>query len=512
MKETICAISCLILFPLLAPAQNARLGPFDAGITLAVGSAADSPPRDAAVGQLLNLNQQPSRFIRAFYPDLLRESVFDAATSAWRQARLDQQVGSTAMATGGTDLVARPGTPEFIGLAMQFGGITQSVSGSTATFRGNADAMLRSLAGEPLTCIGCMGTKGLKNLNFVATFDLSHQGTESVTPSGSAQATQTMTPTAILLPKSTRQLSSFTASYAIYNPKDTRSDQYQKEWSGWYTKHAPELQSAGNSLLETVSVFLDPVQRDKAYGDLRAEYTGKLDKATTRTEFEQLLSEYLDKVQKIAEQDVPQLVGVLANAVQAYSKYAQEYNDLVKELQGKPQVSVEYTFDRPVNQPETHNIRGVFGTNPFGGGALFSLNGAVTLYGKRPVDANYGAVRDAQFAIQFDRPLGDIVSHSAVFSLAAYGQYQFDPTVIKFTSGNLAPNTNITLPGEAQALLGKKGATGIAQAKITFKMGKNGPEVPFALTWATRKELINANNSLGAHIGLTYNLDNLFNH
>jgi hypothetical protein len=128
-----------------------------------------------------------------------------------------------------------------------------------------------------------------------------------------------------------------------------------------------------------------------------------------------------------------------------------------------------------------------------------------------PAGAKYGRVRDFQFAAQFDRPLGNINTHPAVLTLAGYVQYQLDPSVINIGPGNLVPGTTITLPQDAQVLLGKKGTMGIVQAKVTLKMKNSGLKIPIAVRWANRTDLLNATDVRG-HIGLTYDLDALFSH
>jgi hypothetical protein len=75
----------------------------------------------------------------------------------------------------------------------------------------------------------------------------------------------------------------------------------------------------------------------------------------------------------------------------------------------------------------------------------------------------------------------------------------------------MPPGTSITLPQNAQVLLGTKGTTGIAQGKITLKMGNSGVRIPIAVTWASRTELINATDVRG-NIGITYDLDSLLHH
>ena len=53
-----------------------------------------------------------------------------------------------------------------------------------------------------------------------------------------------------------------------------------------------------------------------------------------------------------------------------------------------------------------------------------------------------------------------------------------DPALITIGSGNLAPDTNIQLPGTASVLLGQKGNIGIAQIKFTLPFKKTGVTFP----------------------------------
>lgn len=504
--ETICCIF-LALLPVLAHSQ--QLSSYQDDLQVAEAAAPGTEARVEAVKKLLNIVHHPSRFALYAYPDVVDQTLFKAAIDAWLQARVDQQVGNTSVTSASTNVVSRPSSPELGGLAMEIGGITKTVSGSTATFRGNADGILHSLAGQPLMCIGCMGATGLKALNFAVSFDLNRQGTQLVSTSGPASSNQSQTPSSLLLPKSKRVFSSFTATYDLYNPKDTRSKQFQDAWAKWFNDHQKELQAAAGDLLNAISGFLDPIVNDPAYADLRGKFTPLLQDAKDNSELEAVFARYLSELSELAHKDVPTFNQQLLQVITAYAKYAQRYNDLISELNGKPQLSFQYTFDRPVSLLETHNLRFVYSFNPYHGPGLLSLNLAGTFYGGSiPAGAKYGRVRDVQFAAQFDRPLGNAITHPAVLTLAGYYQYQLDPTVIKFDSSNLVPGTGIILPGTAQALLGTKGSLGIVQGKVTIKLGNSGAQIPLAVTWASRTDLLNATDVAG-HIGITYNLDAL---
>jgi hypothetical protein len=506
MSRTGTALLLVLFSATTATPQDGRLTSYNVDLTDAQAAAPASAARQTAVEHLINIPHHTQGFVAFAYGDVL----FDTVLGLWDQSRVDKQIGSTASGSGATDLVSLPSTPELFGLALNLGALTQSVSGSVVTFRGNADGIIRAIGGQPISCNGCTGTHGLKNLAFAVSFDLNRQATQQATTNGAANSATTTVPGTILLPKNTKQFSSFNARYDIYNPKDTRSPAFQKAWADWFALHQKDLEAAAKELLDA-SDFLDPFLEDTKLADLRGEYTTRLNQADS-ADVQRLFTEYLSKALALARADVPnfdqQALGVRA----AYARYGQTYEDLFKGLRGKPQFSAEYTYSTPVNQPDMHNFRFIFASNPFSGGGLLSANAAVTLYGGQlPAGAKYGRLRDFQFAAQFDRPLGNISTHPAVFTLAGYVQYQLDPSVINIGQGNLVPGTTITLPQDAQVLLGRSGTMGIVQAKVTLKLKNSGVKIPIAVSWANRTDLLNATDVRG-HIGITYDLDSLFGH
>jgi hypothetical protein len=132
----------------------------------------------------------------------------------------------------------------------------------------------------------------------------------------------------------------------------------------------------------------------------------------------------------------------------------------------------------------------------------------VNLYGKTPVKT--GRVRDAQASLQLDVPLGKLDKKgAAVFTLAAYYQYQIENGILKIAGNPVAPNTSITLPLNATVLLTPKGGIFIAQAKLTFRAAQGQAKIPVAITWSNRTELIKAPEIRG-NIGIQFDWDTLF--
>lgn len=448
----------------------------------------------------------PDSFVAA----LAADAAFDNTLSAWEQSRIDKQTGSTATSSGTTDLVSRPSTSELLSLAVQVGALTQTISGNTATLQGNADGVYKALFKAPVVCFNCTGTPILKNINFSASFDLSQQTSKTVTTSGPANPSTPPVGT-IQLPQSSRQLSSFTARYDIYNPLDPRSKQFKTTWVTAYKNHQADFLTAAKALLNSMQTVLAKLPANEQYKSLQTQYLPRIKQAATdqnATALAQIFEEFFNEVVKIARAQDPDFDKNISLAVVALAQYSQLNYQAVQEARGKPQFTFEYTYNRPPNQPDTHAFRLIIGLNPAHGAGLFSLNAAGTVYGGTiPTGAAYGRIRDFQISGQFDRILGDDINHKATLSLAGYVQYQFDPSVLNISSGNLAPGTNIVLPGNAQVLLGTKGTLGIVQGKVTFNL-KSGLNIPVGISWANKTDLLNATDVRG-NVGITYDFDSI---
>jgi hypothetical protein len=185
------------------------------------------------------------------------------------------------------------------------------------------------------------------------------------------------------------------------------------------------------------------------------------------------------------------------------------WSQIFDNAKGQPLLTFEYAFNRPVSQPETHDFRFILGYTPDGAVGLLSINGAVSIYGGTiPAGAKYGRLHDGQVSAEYDRPItmkGN--SNQATLTLAAYWQYQPDPSVLNITAGNLAPGTNIDLPQNAQVLLGTAGSLWVTQAKFTIN-GKSGIKVPLAVKWSNKTDLLSG-NKYGAQVGISYDFSTL---
>ncbi len=136
MSRTIALLVCFLFnaAACLAQSVGGQLQSYQADLTLAKKTEAESQARREAVKNLVNARFHPQRFVlfAMGYDEVLLQQML----SLWDQSRVDKQIGSTATGSASTDLVSLPSTPELFGLAMTLGALTQSVSGSVATFRG----------------------------------------------------------------------------------------------------------------------------------------------------------------------------------------------------------------------------------------------------------------------------------------------------------------------------------------------------------------------------------------
>jgi len=452
----------LLLLPHTAYGQADRLQAYQADIQNLF-----SKQPAATIEHLTNINYQPSRFLNyAVSPQGSAATLFDQTVANWERARVDKQIGKS--------LVSRGSAPSLLGLAVEAGAVTESVDGNAATLRANADGLLRFFAGQPIFQLGRTATPILKNLNVSGSVDLTRPGTKQVQVSNNST---------VAIPTSSRRLSGFSVRYDIHNGRDVRSKAYQQRWRDWFAVKRPALESAGLHLLGTIGTALDLIVNDARYGAWRADFAAALANVTP-VDAADVVGRFLDRIVELARQISPDFDAKVHAVELAYSGYLANYDDAIQELNGKPLVTFEYTNSRPANQPNLHNARLIYGVNPFGGSGLATLNMGSTLYRR---------LQDFEAGLELDRPLGGLVTHSAVGTLSAYYQYQLQAAVVKTDCGMLPV---------------AKGNMIVLEAKVTLTMKSSGVKIPVGVTWSNRTDLIKGKDVRG-HIGVSYDFDSL---
>ena len=161
---------------------------------------------------------------------------------------------------------------------------------------------------------------------------------------------------------------------------------------------------------------------------------------------------------------------------------------LIEDLVKAPLLVLEYSNNRPLNEPPTSDIRFV-GEGPLFNGALVA-NAAVDLFDRIPTGAD--RIRHLEGSLQWDLPLKYRTEQGAVvLTLAGRAQWLQSGVVIQ---NALVPNT--------------KGTIGVFQLKVTVPIAEGGLQVPISITWANRSEL-NKEKFVRGQVGMTFDLDSL---
>ena len=498
----------------------------NAALSVARGGDAETTKRQVA--ELTSLNTGAQKYVDALQPLMLQSianAQFDKLAAKFDAVRTDKQTGSGANANGSTNLVSLPSSSTLVSLAVQSGALTESVNGDTATLRGNLDGIFAKVDGlNPYCPGGCKGWRAFaKNVDASATMNLSASATTNIPTSGAANGSTPVVST-VSVPSSAMRLSGIDVRYVLHNPADPRSAHFQHAFlgtpdtPGLFQQHAAAYVAAAATLdtalnkINTQEYLTDP-DSTKLRGQYYAIFAGDLRQQDAQS-LVRNYDAYFAANLKLLSAKNSSLVADIGAAEAALTAYDQLNQDIVALAQGVHEFTAGYSYSKPVGQPQTHDIRLIGSYTPakVGGllaGGTFTFNAAASIYGTgMPITANYSRLKDVQIAMEFDRPIfGNLATKKAVLSISGYGQYQNDPTVLNITAGNLAPGTNITLPSDAQVLLGTAGWLGIGQIKITITT-PSGASIPIGFKWANKTDLLDS-NKINGQFGISYDFSSL---
>jgi hypothetical protein len=449
-------------------------------------------------------------------------TVSDALKTFLRQAnasRVDQQTGAGASAANTSSVVSKTGLATLFGLAVESGAVTQTIDQNVATFRANADGLVRFLSNQDvIPACGSNDTNcsagDLKNLELSASFNVSNSTAQTL--SGTTAAGQTAAFSSFI---SQHQFSSAGVRYAIANNRDLRSAAYVKEWNDWLQANKAALSAAGVQLETANDALFGKVEHEgnpDFYSTWHQATFAKLAASSTEAEWDATmqaqLQTLLDEMRKLDPSVDAEVEALEASLL----RYLVLRSDLSSTLVTDYGLTVDYTYSQPALQPSLHSFRVAYayspkakanGPNP----GTITVNGAFEFY-QTPQLTGAGMTttrwKDAQAAVQFDRPLGSAAS-PAQLSLGAYYQYQKDPSIIVIPSGaTTLPGTSIPLPAAGTPLLSQKGSIYAAQMTLTLKIASSGVTLPIGLSWSNRSELLSG-NQVSAHIAMTFDPSSL---
>jgi hypothetical protein len=428
------------------------------------------------------------------------------------QARIDQQFSAPTTATGTTSLVSKPGSADLLSLALDAGVLTRSVNGTTTTLSTNADQVFRLITGNDPDCtVTCKSLGGFENrvlnpLNVSATLDVSQTGTQAVPTTGQASGTTPTPVSSATIPSGAGKLTGIVAKYRLLNQFDPRTDAFKDHWKTAVTNEAraSTATTLGNRTVDVLNILqdnatpLDDATKQKMLADAQSDPTGE--------KLIQDFSSYFDQASLKVMQD-PTLKDKVGLVMQSRALYRQAWLDALAEAAGTL-LTFEYDYNRPVNQPFTHDFKLVYSYD-FKAMGMVTFNGAYSIYdGAIPAGAKYGRTHYGQISAQYDRTVsGQNKNLQTQISLAGYWQYQPEASILNIPAGTVAPGTNIPLPNGTQEFVGTAGSLWVTQAKFTIR-GAGGINVPIGVSWSNKTDLLQG-SKVGAQVGISYNFSSL---
>jgi hypothetical protein len=433
------------------------------------------------------------------------------------------QVGGAPSSGGSTNLVTKPTVTDFISLAAESGAFTDTLNSTTMTIQANALGLTKYFSNLPVFERWNSGfADAIQPLSFTVTLNVAQSGQSKATAASPANP-GTPNLGAILLPSNNASFSSFGANYAIYKPYNLQDKNFQANWKAAVAANQKALDAAGKPIADavnklfagnTVDTIISKTATNlsdwhKAGGD--AEKGGNFDQLVLA------YSKYDDAFGEAVLASSPDAPTNVLTLNQALDAFSQAVYTVLDQARGKPLATISYLYSSLEGKPATHafTLAGGYlfkGDDPqrrtFLTGAQLTANFTTTIYASLPTGAVYGRLRDLQVSGEFDKPFGGTpAAPRGTWSVAAYGQYQYDPTVLNITAGNIVPGTTIPLPGDAQVLLGTAGWLGVAQGKVVINLNK-GLSIPVALKWSNKTDLLKGSDVRG-QIGLSYDLSAL---
>jgi hypothetical protein len=471
----------------------------------------------------------------------------DLAKQAGRQilsiAAANTQVGGASTANGSTNLVSKPTVTDFISTAAESGAFTDSINGTTMTVQANALGLIKYFSNLPVFQKVDQGyADALQPLSFTVTLNVAQTGSSGATAtSGSANPSTPASITSILLPTNNASFSSFGVNYSVYRPYSPQDEKFLTSWNTALKSKQAAIQDAGKAIATVVyklfpqSVFENIQQQmedsNSPSGAPLTEWHNAGKTAEQAGNFDAFVAAYAAYEDKYADAimkspDAPKNLVALSQAIDAFN---QVVYSVLNDARGTPLATLSYLYSAPPDKPATHDGTVAFSwlfhggkvvidpvthkkkkddTKTFLSGAQLTGNFTASVYASLPSGAVYGRLRDFQASAEFDKPFGGTLAEPrGTWSLAGYGQYQYDPTVLNITAGNLVPGTNISLPGDAQVLLGTAGWLGVAQGKVVINL-KKGLNIPVAVKWSNKTDLLKGSDVRG-QVGLSYDLSAL---
>lgn len=456
------------------------------------------------------------------YADLVKNTLRGNAQKAAQAALIQltqllstksavNQTGATSSASGSTTLALKPTTTDLISLAAESGAFTDTLNGNSLTAQTNVNGLRRYLTNKPFADLSPTAIDRLEHITLAATFSVGQSGSSAVATTGSA----TTTPLSlgnILLPSNNVSFSSLSVNYSLMRPYSPNSKAFNSKWKAAEQANAEKITNVSAAIFKGRNKLEPALEKVESDNDVLAAQTTWLIAAQQdelKGDFAKFVADYkvyTDKFVNALLKADPDIDSEILDLNVNLEALRQVNEDMLDAARGTL-LTMSYSYATPLDKPATHSAT-LATSYVFKNGQQFTANAAGTWFASIPAGAKYGRVQSYQFSSEFDGPMGGtklgntVAIPRATYSLAGYGQYQYEPTVLNITAGNLAPGTNITLAGTTQEFVGTAGWLGVAQAKLAFNIGK-GMTIPVAFKWSSKTDLVDANDWKG-QFGVSY--------
>ena len=424
------------------------------------------------------------------------------------KVRTDKHVGAGTYGTGSTSLVVKGGEPAIFGWALENGGLSSSVDGTSVTVRVNpynavqalfysrSLAEIRSYAGNAVnkryvgdSATGAPGFFDLRKLSFGFTFDTT-RGRETPQLSISKQ-----------------QLSSWSARYEFINHRNPLAP----EWTARRIQYFKDQEIPGDQIVNaTTALFRLPAfknafdlmvlkvdegvapDKDACARDLNNVLDVVQRNVCLQKAFEVVMAQVdafpLAELEK--EKAVVDSFKTLDDTTEIYRRNRE---DFIAEVNKGAVATLEYTNHREVDAPNWSTARFIWEKGLLEG-FDFTANAEISFFDKKPVLAGVHRVKSFDFALDLERKLNDILP---------FGNSTFSGA-LRYTrqDGDVVLPNGVVANGSAGDIL-------FGQVKLTFPLGDSGVKLPLSMTFGNRSEFIREKFTR-ANFGITFDMDRLF--
>lgn len=458
---------------------------------------------------------------RCFIEYAVRSLTFTDIVRRFESTRTDRQSGASSPSTGTTTVVAAAPTAKVLSFAAETGAITQTVTKNVVTVRGNLGGIPSALVGNGIIpyCVGTDRTQscidhsligGLRKVSFGVSFDPGRAQTLTATPATPASATPAV-PATVAFSGSKQEISSYNVRVDLWNRRDAASPGFTKKWTEKLTTAPDATMKQAVDDLATAGSFLEDVTKLPGYDTWRRRSADAI--VAARGNRERIARAHARALNELVAmvRTMPKWAEQVQALRLAYNRFFLAQDRLIDTIAETNVLALEFSRDRPVNQPSTSNIRVIF-DYAMSAQTRVVANGAITLYDAGTADRpGVGRVRDTQLAVQLNHDLGKLaILGPASVGIAGYYQRQQAPAILTVDPAKPLPGvTFVGLPTGAKEVFTKTGDIYLTQARLVVTPSGSSVTVPFSVTYSNRTELIDKPTFRG-QVGISYNFDALF--